>query len=57
MLVGWGTSALGPFSADIGVPALNSLLTGAIVYWVAMSWFAKARKQDNVHFRQVSHLD
>lgn len=57
VIVGWGTSELGPFNADYGIPALNSLVTGAIAYWVAMSWQAKAKGVEAVHFRQVSNLD
>ncbi|MEX6225570.1 cytosine permease [Providencia hangzhouensis] len=57
VIVGWGTSELGPFNADYGIPALNSLVTGAIAYWIAMSWQAKAKGVEAVHFRQVSNLD
>ncbi|MCK9789389.1 cytosine permease [Providencia rettgeri] len=57
VLVGWGTSELGPLHADYGIPALNSLITGAVAYWIGMRWQAKARGVETVHFRKVSHLD
>lgn len=55
--VGWGTSELGPLHADYGIPALNSLITGAVAYWIGMRWQAKAKGVETVHFRKVSHLD
>ncbi|MDD9339911.1 MAG: cytosine permease [Providencia heimbachae] len=57
VIVGWATSELGPFNADFGVPALNSLLTGAVIYWIAMRWQAKVKGVDTVHFRKVKHVD
>lgn len=57
VIVGWGTSELGPFHADYGIPALNSLITGALAYWIGMRWQAKAKGVDTVHFRKVAHLD
>ncbi len=57
VIVGWGTSELGPFSADFGVPALNSLLTGALVYWIAMRWQAKNKGVEIIHFRKVKNVD
>ncbi|HHR5900073.1 TPA: purine-cytosine permease family protein [Providencia alcalifaciens] len=57
VIVGWGTSALGPFNADIGVPALNSLLVGAVAYWIGMRLLTAFRGEKGTHFRQVSHLD
>ncbi|HGN1706539.1 TPA: cytosine permease [Providencia rettgeri] len=57
VIVGWGTSELGPFNTDFGIPALNSLLTSAVAYWIGMNWQAKAKGIDAVHFRKVSDLD
>lgn len=57
VIVGWGTSELGPFNADFGIPALNSLATSAVAYWIGMNWHAKAKGIDAVHFRKVSDLD
>lgn len=57
VIVGWVTSALGPFNTDYGVPALNSLLTGAVVYWLAMRWQAKIKGVETVQFRKVTHTE
>ena len=57
VIVGWATSELGPYSDNFGVPALNSLLAGAVIYWIAMRWQAKVKGVDTVHFRKVKQVD
>ncbi|WP_368884490.1 cytosine permease [Providencia vermicola] len=57
VIVGWLSSELGPFNADFGVPALNSLLASALLYWIGMRWQARIRGVDTVQFRKVSHSD
>jgi cytosine permease len=57
VLVGLFTSSLGPFGADIGVPALNSLLISALLYWLGMRFYARGRDKDAVHFRKVKYMD
>ncbi|EMI5491992.1 cytosine permease [Providencia stuartii] len=57
VVVGWLSSALGPFNTDFGVPALNSLLVSAVLYWIAMRWQARIKGVDTVQFRKVNHSD
>lgn len=57
VVVGWISSELGPFNVDIGVPALNSLVIGAVVYWLGMRWQGRVKGVDTVHFRKVNHSD
>lgn len=57
VVVGWVSSELGPFNIDIGVPALNSLVIGAVAYWLGMRWQGRVKGVDTVHFRKVNHSD
>ncbi|EKT61850.1 purine-cytosine permease family protein [Providencia burhodogranariea] len=57
VVVGWGSSELGPFNADFGVPALNSLVISAIAYWLGMRWQGRIKGVGTVHFRKVNHSD
>lgn len=56
-LVGLFTSALGPLNADIGIPAINSLIASAILYWAGMSLYPKTAGNTVARFRQVKYLD
>jgi len=57
VLVGWLTSNMGPFSTEYGIPALNSLLVAAVVYWLGMKLYTKFKKVDIFYFPKVTYLD
>jgi len=56
ILTGWATSSLGPWG-EYGVPALNSLLIAAIIYWLGMLIYTKVKKVDILYFPKVKYLD
>ncbi|MDN0005389.1 cytosine permease [Providencia stuartii] len=57
VVVGWLSSALGPWDTDFGVPALNSLLVSGVLYWMMMLLQARIKGVDTLQFRKVNHLD
>lgn len=58
VVVGWLSSALGPWDTDFGVPALNSLLVSGVLYWMMMMLLqARIKGVDTLQFRKVNHLD
>lgn len=56
-LVGLFTSALGPFNADVGIPAINSLVASAVFYWLGMTIYPKTAGNTFARFKQVRYLN
>lgn len=56
-IIGWLTSVLGPFHANLGIPALNVLICSGLLYWINMTLYAKYKNTSIAKFRRVKFLD
>lgn len=56
-IISWIVSFLvGYFVKDFGIPAINSLLTAAILYFVCMKAYGAYTKQENVQFAKTDQI-
>lgn len=56
-LVAWAMGFLvGHFVQDVGIPVLNSLLVGGLVYYVGMKFYGMATNQKNVEFAKTNQI-